>query len=584
MSEFQENLTKKFINKLTDCLKENKFEEALNLFEGSNYDNIIKESSWDIVPIVSSHLTTENVKCNEDLIVCCTTILNAIIEKCSPSETVLELLEQVEGPEDDIKFCVILSVLSKCLSKLNDKVKAIEWCISTIRSYIDSLPVPVNESESNTDTINKIKNVYNAVMLFLDPLVDEASLKKSQNCVTLRDYLASILIFLMGRPLCYLQEKQLQSHLEEPLPAKIVTLESQVTADMLWPLNIARIRNKKTKFKKRNVEEKCSNLKVILFELNENIPDLAYANFYFYVITKPHLWEKVPQVYDSQYIFQECIYLVIKLLQEQKCVIKGINFMDHLLKKVTRRTLTSQFLELDIYLELFDALVKVMVYCDSDKERKKALNVFQEYIEMFNMQARYFIILHLYQTSEHSGLLSLTTGIFKASIIECLEATPPIPYFLGNNLESLIKLACKLPHGSASDLVELSDEVITSLNLLRFLLIRDKHNQTGIWNLMDKLQNDFLKPLREGIDICRVHWRVKIKDLEEQKKMHKISEDIELEKSDAEVTLTVGGEKLPAMPVPEKISFCYQAVNGLDLMESILIRVNECIANNPLEQ
>lgn len=263
---------------------------------------------------------------------------------------------------------------------------------------------------------------------------------------------------------------------------------------------------------------------------------------------------------------------------------KGLNFLDHLLMRLTRRSLTLQLLELNIFFELFNVLVNVMIYSNSNKERKKALNLFQNYIEMFDIQARYSIILYLYQTNEHSGLLSLTTGIFKTSIIECLQAKPPMPYFLGSNLGTLIKLACKLHHGSASDLVELCDEIITSLNLLRFLFIRDKQNQTGIWNLVNKLHNEYLLPLREGIDLSRAHWKVKIKDLEEQKKMHKITENIELEKSYAEITLTVGGEKLPAMPVPEKITFCYQALNGLDVMESILIRVNECIANNPFKQ
>lgn len=580
MIELQEDFTKTFIKKLTNDLKENKFKEVLNLFEDSKYDDIIKDSSWDIVPIVASHLTAENIKCNEDLIECCKTILNTIIEKCNPSETVLELLEQIEGPEDVIKFSIILSILTKCLSKMKDKTKAIEWCISTIRSYIESLPIPEKGSQNYIAIINKIKNAYDAIILFLEPLINESKLQNSEKYIILRDYLASILIFLMGKPLYYLEEKEVESYLNQSLPERIITLTSHITGDLLWLLNIVSVRNRKINSKKKNMEVNNFNLKITLFELSENISDLAYANFYFYVITKIHLWERVPQVYDMQYIFQACIYFIIKLLQEQESITKGLDFMDHLLMRMTKYSLTLPLLELNIYFELFNVLTKVMIYCNSNKERKKALNIFQNYINMFDMQARYFIVLHLYQTSEHSGLLSLTTGIVKTSIIECLQETPHLPYFLGSNLETLIKLACKLHHGSASDLVELSDEIITSLNLLRFLFIKDKQNQTGIWNLVNKLQNDYLKPLREGLDLCRAHWKVKIKDLEEQKKIHKIIENIELEKSGTEIILNVGGEKLPAMPISEKISFCNQAINGLDVMESILIRVNECIDNN----
>ncbi|CAL7935845.1 unnamed protein product [Xylocopa violacea] len=580
----QEVFVKKFTQQLSDHLEKNQFEEALSLFHGGNYDDIIKESSWDIVPIVSSHLKVENVKHNKDLIECCKSILNFVVEKCNPSETVLELLEQVDSPEDDVKFSIILNLLNTCLSKMNDKVKAIEWCTSTIKSYVESLSLPEKDSSTSTATISKIKNVYAAIMLFLEPLVHESKSENSQQCIILRDYLASILISLMGRPLCYLQEKELESHLEQPLPERIIMLVSHITGDLLWFLNAVNARSKKVKIKKKNREEESFNLRITLFELSENISDLAYANFYFYVITKLHFWEKVPQVYNFQYIFQVCTHLIVELLREEEIVAKGLNFMTELLKRMIRRSLTSDLLELNIYFDLLDMLVKVMVYCSNDKERKRALNVFQNYIELFDMQARYFIILHLYQNSEHSGLLSLTTGIFKESVIECLEATPPIPYFLGSNLETLITLACKLQHGSASDLVELSDEVITSLNLLRFLFMRDKHNQSGIWNLVDKLQTDYLIPLRKGIDLCKAHWKVKIKDLEEQKRTQKVTKNIELEKSDAEVTLIVGGETLPAMPISEKISFCHRAVNGLDVMESILIRVNECIAANSFKQ
>lgn len=570
-------------------MKENKPKEALDLFEGDNYDNIIQESLWDIVQIASSYLTNENVDQNEEIVECCTAVLGAIAEKCSPAETILAFLEQIEGPDDDVKFCRILMVLGKSLCRIPDKTKAIEWCVSTIRSYVESMVVPENESQEITAVAtNKIQHVYVTIISFLEPLIDEAALENDilKSNAILRDYLLSILIFLMGKPLCHLQEQQLASDLKLPLPERIIILVSRVTGDMLWFLNVIEERSRKSYSRKKAMDEESSNLKVTLFELNENIPDLAYANFYFYVVTKVHIWEKVPQVYEPQYIFHVCTYLIVKLLQEPKNVAieKGLDLMDQLLGRVTRFSLTSELLQLNIYSELFNVLIKVMVYCDIDKERKKALSMFQDYIDLFDMQARYFIVLRLYQISEHSGLLSLTTGVFKASIMECLQATPPIPHFLGNNFRCLLKLACKLPHGSDSDVVELSDEIITGLNLLRFLFLRDKHNQTGIWNLVDSLENDYLKPLREGINLCRAHWKVKMNDLEEQKKTHKISDNIELEKRDAEVALTVGGEKLPAMPVAEKIAFCQQAVNGLDVMESILIRVNECIASNPFKQ
>nr|XP_031827878.1 glomulin-like [Nomia melanderi] len=563
-----------FIDELTDNLKKNKFEEALELFKDDSNNSIIDRDSWVIIQTVSSFITNENAEHNKELIDCCTLILTAIAEKCSLKQIIFEFLEEME---DDLRFCIVLKVIGKNLLKINDNIKPIKWCLYTIRSYVEDLS---RQKETQKDTTNRILKIYNEIISFLELMVEKAALKNvnSEKHAVLRDHLLSLLIFLMGEPLCYLPDYTSGSQLNDRLPEKIIILMTHITGDLLWFLSIISRRSRENDLKKKKVDEESSNIKVALFESREYVPDLAYANLYFHVLTELHLWKKVPQIYNWEYIFQTCIYLIIKLLQETEIVAikKGLNLTDHLLNKLTERSLTLDVLELNVYSKLFDALVKIMIYCDNDKERRKALEVFRKYIEIFDIEARYHVVLRLYQTSEHSGLLSLTTSIFKDSIIECLHTSPPTPYFLGDNFKILLKLACKLSHGSATDLVEISDEIITSLNLLRFLFLRDRYNQTGIWDLLDELKSDFLEPLREGIDLCRAHWKVRIKDLEEQKKT--VKSDIGLEKSDAEVTLIVGGKKLPALPIPEKISFCHKAVNGLDVMESILIRINECIA------
>nr|XP_033340743.1 glomulin [Megalopta genalis] len=571
-------MTHDFYQDLKDYLKRNEIKEALDLFKGISDEDIV-DYSWSLILVTSSYITNKNERKYRERFDCCKMILNTVAEKCDLSDTLPRFLEEMET---DIKFCTIIEVIGKNILKVKDKMN--RWCINVIRCYIEDLAKIQKETQEVTTVTNRVLKVYNAIILFLELMVQKAALKNanSENYVELRDLLLSLLICLMGEPLCYLQDHVSESRLDQPLPEAIIMLMDPITGDLLQFLNIVSIRSKRRKSKKKamneNIDEENYNIKRILFESDENTSDLAYANFYFYILTKSHLWEKAPKIYNWQYIFETCTYLTIKLLQEKEIVTvkKGLDLMDHLLNRLPKQCLISEMLELNIYSELFDTLVQVMIYCDSNKERKKALALFQKYVEMFDMQARYLVIRRLYHTSEHSGLISLTTSMLKDSIIECLETTPPIPYFLGNNLETLLKLACKLSHGSATDLVEISDEIISSLNLLRFLLLRDKYNQTGIWNVINTLTSDFLRPLRDAIDLCRAHWKVKIKDLEQQKKIIGAN-DMGLEKYDAEIALIVGGEKLPPLPVSEKILFCHKAVNGLDVMESILIRVNECI-------
>lgn len=564
-----------FIKRFTDFLENCKPEEALKLFTTES-NKVIEDSVSEIVSITATYLTESNLQSEQELFQCCKNVLNIIAEKCNPMETVLEFLEQIECLDNDIKFCTILKPLGICMMKMQDKSKTIEWCINTIKSYIEDLAL-LHDSD-------RILNVYRGIILFLEPLVQETVKidSKLEEGSLLGDYLLSFLISLCEKPFYYWNKNIIEEVIYKELSEKIITLSFFLTGDILYFLNI--VSKRRRNIICNNVQEGhlyTENYKrSMLFESSDNVSDLAYANFYCYIITKNDYWEKAPQIYSAYYILETCAYFFeILLSKEEDIVISiGLIFMEAVINRISSRSVDSEVLGLKIYSDLFKPITKIMIYCNSDINREKALHVFQKYINIFNMEARYSVILYLYKISDHSGLLSLIINILKSSIIDCLNSTPRNPQFLGKNLELILKKICNLPHGSLSDLVEISDEVITTLNLLRFLFIRDEYNETGIWNIADMLKNSYLNPLREGIDLCRAHWKVKIKDLEQQKKNYnKIYDYKEMKKVQAEVTLTIGGEQLPVMPLSEKISFCYQAINGLDVMESVLIRVNECM-------
>lgn len=576
-----------FAKRLGSLLEKSLCDEALTMFEQEVIGGtaVIQSVSNEIISIVAGYFTEFNVQYDLKRFECCKAILKAIAEKCNPRETVLEFLEQIECLDNDIKFCAILNPLSICMTKLEDKGIAIEWCISTIKSYIENLPLS-NDDADQEDVINdRIITVYMEIVSFLEPLVQEAVKinSKSEERSVLADYLLSLLISLCGKPFCYLSKSTLEKASYKAAIEKIMTLAFCLTEDILCFLDIVSKRYRNTVCKvvcDKDIHTK--NYECIrLFESSNNISNLAYANFYFHIITEENRWKNVPQVYNFCYILEMCAYFFKTLLCDEKemSVFIALTFMEHVIRQTPRCSVDSDMLGLEIYLDLFRRLIKVMIYCNRDKERKKAVKIFQEYVEIFDMKARYSIISYLYETSEHSGLLGLIINILKSSIITCLNSTPRNFYFLGKNTESMLKKICNLPHGSSSDLIEISDEIITTLNLLRYLFIRDRDNETGIWNIANMLQSLYLKQLREGIDLCKAHWKVKLKDLWQQKAHDRCTEiqDYEMKKNYAEVTLTIAGEQLPFMPISQKIDVCHQAINSLDVMESILIRVNECI-------
>ncbi|XP_032669583.1 glomulin-like isoform X1 [Odontomachus brunneus] len=575
-------MSQTFVTRFISLLEDRKTEEIVELFAAEN-NELIEDALSEIVRIASEYLTEFNAQSEQELFECCKAVLNTIAEAYNPMETVLEFLQYIECLDNDVKFCALLEPLGICMMKGKNKTNVIEWSVSTIKSYIEDLPIPSEVDQEATSC--RIINVLETITLFLGPLVEEAAdmnSKLEETCL-FGDHLLSLTITLCGKPFCYLSRSVVETVMYKKLLEKIMTLALNLTGDILYYLNIVSNCSRNITHDRVQSEYSEDNIRSVLFELSDNMSDLAYANFYFHIITEEIFWKSVPQVYSSHYILETCLYLFKVLFNKKQEILisNGLIFMENVIKRIYPRSVSSDVLGLRIYKDLFQLIIRIMIYCDIDTNRKKARCVFQEYIKIFDIEARYSVISHLYEINEHSGVLSLITGMFKASIIECLDSTPRNPHFFGKNMKIMLKKICNLPHGSSSDLVEISDEVITALNLLRFLFIRDKRNETGIWNMRDTIQSDYLKPLRDGIDLCKTHWRVKAKDLERQRKGYSTGE---IEKVNAMVTLTVGGKQLPVMPIAEKIAFCNQAINGLDVMESILIRVNECVSEYGIEQ
>lgn len=581
-------LTRVFVNRVTDLLDECKTTEIIQLLKE---DRLITESGLsDIVSAVVPNLTSSASRQKKASFDCCSNVLTFIAENCEATVAVNVFPKHLKHASDHVHFCTILDAMRSCLMRIERKDRVIFRCLKSIKSYNKALPLPDEIDDPDDPAIDRIICTYKAITVFLEPLIREAkdidSKEKKGHGLGLGDHLVGFLISLCGKPLCCLDKYIGEETAYKELVDIIVTHVLHFTGDILYFLDIVGKRSRKLisvkplrKYRQRNKELSSHNDKPC--DWTFNVSNTEYANFYFYIITKENNWINVPQVYNSYYVLEACTYFFKILLSEDYSIHNGLIFMENVVKRIPRRSVDSEVLRLDIYTELFQPIIKVMIYSDNDKQRKKAVCVFQDYIELFNLEARYTIMLYLYEIAEHSGLLSFITGIFKSSIIECLDSTPRNPQFLGRNMELLLKKVCSLPHGSSSDVVEISDEIITALNLLRFLFIRDKNNETGAWNMINMLKKDYLNPLREGIDLCRAHWRVKTKDLEQQKKdLAKEQDYSKIMKAHMEVALTVGGEQLPVMPIAEKISICYQVINGLDVMESILIRVNECIDMN----
>jgi hypothetical protein len=102
-----------------------------------------------------------------------------------------------------------------------------------------------------------------------------------------------------------------------------------------------------------------------------------------------------------------------------------------------------------------------------------------------------------------------------------------------------------------------------------------------MWDYVGILEKCLLEPLREGIKLSRAHYKLKLRDLETEKKNAVVSNGGLTRKSD--VTVIVGGQLLPSLPHENKVALIMSALNAFDLMESLLSRVNECVNSGTLK-
>lgn len=128
-----------------------------------------------------------------------------------------------------------------------------------------------------------------------------------------------------------------------------------------------------------------------------------------------------------------------------------------------------------------------------------------------------------------------------------------------------------LPEGAETDLLQNSDRIMASLNLLRYLVIKDNEhiNQTGVWTELNKIKQNFLKPLHTGLNMSRAHYEAEIKSKKENRQASQNCKTV--------CSLTVGGEKMPNMTTEMQLQVLHSALFTFDLIESVLARVEELI-------
>nr|XP_021148191.1 glomulin isoform X2 [Columba livia] len=549
------------------CLEDGYAAQLLEVIQNEKNKVIIKNMGWNLIsPLVRCIFM---YKQEDDKREHCLKILDQLAELCNPKELFLSLLEQIEqtsGEQVCQTVMLLLQPLQTVLLKLqNKKAYSVGLSLAMIMNQLTPLPVPYTKQQIEEDKLG-LCQCCNAVVDFAKPFVNELvkNMEKSSeyNDVELKEELLKFCMKSLKYPLLTAQLEQLEGIEEHPFRHFATEI-----VDILWdikeliPLVFLRHRDRSPHWENQEFAE---------MEQKNSADSLACLSYLIFV---QHLGIACfPVVFSPSYLLQ-CNMTHIEVLlkrTEESMLSKGLDLFESCLLRMEDDSLLHQYLEFRTFINVPQDLVKVMTLCPIEHLRKKSLNILQLFIDKFDAEGKYTLFRCLLKTSNHAGVEGYIIKNIKDQIHSSLTACDNV-WFTGHHLISLLDLVLMLPEGAETDLLQHSDRIMASLNLLRYLVIKDceSDNQTGVWTTLAKIERNFLKPLHVGLNMSKAHYEAEIKNKKENRK--------EAHSSNTVCSVTVGGEKMPAMTTEMQLQVLHSALFTFDLIESVLARVEELI-------
>ncbi|XP_040589406.1 glomulin isoform X3 [Mesocricetus auratus] len=532
------------------CIEDGHVDQLLEIVQDEKNKTIIKSMGWNLVgPVVRCLLRNGEEDKRGD----CLLMFDLLLKLCNPKELLLGLLELIEEPSGKQISQIILLLLQPLqtvIQKLpSNKAYSVGLALSTLWSQLSLLPVPYSEEYTQIDDYG-LCQCCKALIEFTRPFVEEVvDNKENKENEKLKDELLKFCFKSLKCPLLTAQFlEQSEDGGNDPFrgfACEIIGFLSQIGHPV--PKIILNHGRKKRTWDYLELEE----------EEDRQLAD-AMASLTYLVFVQGIGIDQLPVVLSPSYLLQLNMEHIELFLQrtEQSIFSKGLELLEKSLLRLEDNSLLYQYLEIKSFLSV--------------PQRKKGLAMLQLYIDKLDSQGKYTLFRCLLNTSNHSGVEGFIIQNIKNQIDASFKKTCN-KWFAGPQLISLLDLVLFLPEGAETDLLQNSDRIMASLNLLRYLVIKDNENdnQTGLWTELGKIENNFLKPLHVGLNMSKAHYEAEIKNSQQNSQVASTCKGV--------CSVTVGGEEIPTMPPEMQLKVLHSALFTFDLIESVLARVEELI-------
>lgn len=583
-------------------IESGRYSEALDEIKDEKYHQYLVHNSLELVPAVLKYLqedpVVEGERCVEDILMYIASVSNG-------KEALIVFLEELELNRCESYFRVLLKPMQTLLLReVTEKTRAamFSWVFNTLYSHVVTLDLPKNfnlegeerklldlqpEVQELTRTLQWLTEFY---VVFYEKVVS-GELVWGGKVKNSRHFLGFFLLQLFDRPFTYLDVYCAEGEVESSLyrtcqklacmiahlfgnsfglfdhiswnRSKTILASDEKSDDNVGDSEEANVKGDDVEDEDKELTEKSEGSE------KECVSQLSLACYFYCILSQDMASDFVPFVYSHQYVFLNCLPLLGHLLEKKDdaAIHKGLMLSKALLNKILESSLPNECLEAKAHSSFPQLLIRVMTYCDNLELRKTALDIFRPYLRKFDRSGRRNLLKCLLVSVKHAGVLGVVIHELKENVSQCLSEEMMDANFCGHNLEKLVLLACSLPDGETTDLLEWSDSIMAALNFLIFLFVRDRENRTCTKRLVPILQEDFLAKLRRGLELSRAHYELKLRELAIPRK----------KRGRTEMSVSVGGVMLPNIPPDQEEKVLKTALCSFDMMQCVLARVDQVV-------
>ncbi|XP_054646173.1 glomulin-like isoform X2 [Dunckerocampus dactyliophorus] len=232
--------------------------------------------------------------------------------------------------------------------------------------------------------------------------------------------------------------------------------------------------------------------------------------------------ECIPTVFSPGFILQCNMEYIHQLLSSKKesHLLKGMALFERSLERVQDNSLSVSLLEVKSFHDVKQSLLQVLTDCPMQHLRESGLKVLQLLINKLEAEAKHKFFRCLLTTSNHPGVEGYIVRNIRNEVESSMKSGNVTGWFVGVELLSLLGLVLNLPQGAQTDLLHNMDKIMESLNLLRYLLIRDKplSSNADVWEQLSRMREAYTKMLRVCISMSRAYYTAEVKALRDDHK------------------------------------------------------------------